>query len=295
MPSVSVFLTPQIIAQVVVSVILAGGLYATIALGLALIFGVMRVINVAHGTLLMLGAYTTFWLFHLYGVSPFLSLLISIPVLFLVGVLLQRLFVDKVVDAPELSSLLLTFGLSIAIANLAQYVWTADYRSVEYLTTSVRFAGLAFSAARMVSFGLALLISLLAFWILKYTKIGKAIRATSQSREVALVCGIDVSRIHLITFGMGAALAAAGGSLVSVMFSIFPEMGDTYLVRSFVVIVLGGAGNYPGAFLGGIILGLTENLAALFLSAQVAPAVSYALMVLVLLLCPQGLFKGRAR
>ncbi len=291
----SVYLTPQIVAQVIVSGVLAGGLYAMIALGLALIFGVMRVINVAHGTLLMLGAYTTFWLFHLYGVSPFLSLLISIPVLFLVGVLLQRLFVDKVVDAPELSSLLLTFGLSIAIANLAQYAWTADYRSVEYLTTSIRFAGLAFSAARVVSFGLALLITLVAFWILKFTKVGKAIRATSQSREVALVCGIDVSRIYLITFGMAAGLAAAGGSLVSVMFSIFPEMGDTYLVRSFVVIVLGGAGNYPGAFLGGIILGLAENLASLFLSAQVAPAVSYALMVLVLLFCPQGLFRGRAK
>ena len=118
----SVFLTPQIIAQVVVSGILAGGLYAMIALGLALIFGVMRVINVAHGTLLMLGAYTTFWLFHLWGVNPLLSLLVSMPVLFLVGVCLQRAFVDKVVDAPELSSLLLTFGLSIAIANLVQYV-----------------------------------------------------------------------------------------------------------------------------------------------------------------------------
>lgn len=291
----SVFLTPQIIAQVIVSGILAGALYAMIALGLALIFGVMRVINVAHGTLLMLGAYTTFWLFHLGGVSPLFSLLVSMPLLFLVGVVLQRAFVDRVVDAPELSSLLLTFGLSIAIANLAQYVWTADYRSVEYLTISVRFAGLALSAARLVSFGLALGITLLAFWVLKFTKIGKAIRATSQSREVALVCGINVPHIYLITFGMAAALAAAGGSLVSIMFSIFPEMGDTYLVRSFVVIVLGGAGNYPGAFVGGLILGVVENLAALLLSAQVAPAVSYALMVLVLLLCPQGLFRGRAK
>jgi branched-chain amino acid transport system permease protein len=292
---VAIFLTPQIIAQVIVSGILAGALYAMIALGLSLIFGVMRVINVAHGALVMLGSYTTFWLFHLWGVDPLLSLLVSMPLLFLVGMVLQRVFVDRVVDAPELSSLLLTFGLSIAIANLAQYVWTADYRSVEYMTTSIRFAGLAFSGARMVSFALALLITLLAFWVLRFTKVGKAIRATSQSREVALVCGINVPHIYLITFGMAAALAAAGGSLVSIMFSIFPEMGDTYLVRSFVVIVLGGAGNYPGAFLGGIILGVTENLAALLLSAQVAPAVSYALMVLVLLLCPQGLFRGRAK
>ena len=291
----SVLITPAMVAQVVVSGLLAGALYAMVALGLALIFGVMRVINVAHGTLLMLGAYTTFWLFHLGGVSPLFSLLVSMPLLFLVGVVLQRAFVDRVVDAPELSSLLLTFGLSIAIANLAQYVWTADYRSVEYLTISVRFAGLTLSAARLVSFGLALGITLLAFWVLKFTKIGKAIRATSQSREVALVCGINVPHIYLITFGMAAALAAAGGSLVSIMFSIFPEMGDTYLVRSFVVIVLGGAGNYPGAFVGGLILGVVENLAALLLSAQVAPAVSYALMVLVLLLCPQGLFRGRAK
>lgn len=291
----SIYLTPHIILQVIVSGILAGALYAMIALGLALIFGVMRVINVAHGALLMLGAYTTFWLFHLWGVNPILSLLVSLPVLFLVGVFLQRAFVHRVVDAPELSSLLLTFGLSIAIANLAMYFWTADYRSVEYLTTSIRFGGLAFSAARVVSFALALLISLAAFWILRFTKLGKAIRATSQSREVALVCGINVPHIYLITFGIAAALAGAGGSLISVMFSIFPEMGDLYLVRSFVIIVLGGAGNYPGAFLGGILLGVVENIAALLLSAQVAPAVSYALMVLVLLFCPQGLFRGRAR
>ena len=279
--------------QGIVSGLLAGGLYAMVALGMALIFGVMRVINVAHGTLLMLGAYTTFWLFSLYGMNPFLSLLISFPLIFIVGVILQRFFVYRVVNAPELSSLLLTFGLSIFIVNIAMMAWTADYRSVEYLTGSFLLGPVAVSKPRLVVFVFALAITWLAFLFLNLTKTGKAIRATSQQRDLAQVCGINVRKIDLITFGLAAGLAGAGGSLISVMFSVFPEMGQIYVFKSFLVIVLGGAGNYPGAFLGGLILGLTEGLASLFLSAQLSEVIAYILLVLILLVRPTGLLKGR--
>jgi len=288
-----IYITGPMLLQGVVSGLLAGGLYAMVALGLALVFGVMRVINLAHGTLLMLGSYTTYWLFALYGMNPFLSLFLSFPILFVVGGVLQKVFVHRVVNAPELSSLLLTFGISIFIANMAMLGWTSDYRSVEFLTGSFLLGPIALSKPRLVTFGLALAITGLAFLLLNKTKIGKAIRATSQQRDVAQVCGINVRRIDLITFGLGAGLAGAGGSLVSVMFSVFPEMGQIYVFKSFLVIVLGGAGNYPGAFFGGLILGVVEGLASLLLSAQLSEVIAYMLLVIVLLVRPTGLFRGR--
>jgi branched-chain amino acid transport system permease protein len=282
------------IGQVVISGLLAGALYAMVALGLGLIFGVMRVLNVAHGPMLMLGAYTTFWLFHWVGLSPYLSLLVSMPVLFVVGVVLQRLLVSRVVDAPELSSLLLTFGVSIAVVNLAHLMFSSDLRSVEYLTGSFILGPFAFSKSRVIACLFALLITAGAFWFLQKTRLGKALRAVSQSREVAQVCGINVQRIHMLAFGIACALAAGGGSLVAVMVAIQPEMGQVYTFKSFLVIVLGGAGNYPGALLGGLLLGLVEQLSSLFLTTQVNEAVAYILLVLVLLLRPTGLLKGRA-
>ena len=154
-----IYITGPMLLQGVVSGLLAGGLYAMVALGLALVFGVMRVINLAHGTLLMLGSYTTYWLFALYGMNPFLSLFLSFPILFVVGGVLQKVFVHQVVNAPELSSLLLTFGISIFIANMAMLAWTSDYRSVEFLTGSFLLGPIALSKPRLITFGLALAIT----------------------------------------------------------------------------------------------------------------------------------------
>ena len=282
------------VGQVIISGLLAGALYAMVALGLGLIFGVMRVLNVAHGPLLMLGAYTTFWLFHWFGLNPYLSLLVSMPALFVVGVVLQSLLVRRVVDAPELSSLLLMFGVGIALVNVTQLAFTSDLRSVEYLTGSFVLGPFAFSKSRVIACAFAIAITTGAFWFLQKTRLGKALRAVSQSREVAQVCGVNVQRIHMLAFGLASALAAAGGTLVAVMVAIQPEMGQVYTFKSFLVIVLGGAGNYPGALVGGLLLGLVEQLSSLFLTTQVNEAVAYVLLVLVLLVRPTGLFKGRA-
>ena len=281
------------VAQVVVSGILSGALYAMVALGLALIFGVMRVINVAHGPLLMLGAYATYFLYATFGVNPYLTLPITMALLFVLGMLLQRTLVHRVVDAPELSSLLLTFGISIALVNVAQLLFTSDLRAIEYLTGSWLVGPVALSKSRVVAFAVAAALTAGAFLFLRSTRLGKAIRATSQSREVAMVCGIDVRRIHLITFGLAAALAAAGGTLISVIVAIQPEMGQIWTFKSFLVIVLGGAGNYPGALLGGMLLGLIEQLASLVLTTQLSEAVAYVLLVVVLLVRPSGLLGGR--
>src|SRR5690242_6653762 len=162
------------VGQVIISGLLAGALYAMVALGLGLIFGVMRVLNVAHGPLLMLGAYATFWLFHWFGLNPYLSLLASMPALFCVGLVLQRTLVSRVVDAPELSSLLLTFGVSIAIVNLAQLAFTSDLRSVEYLTGSFVVGPFAFSKPRLAACAFAVTITAGSFLFLRGTRLGKA-------------------------------------------------------------------------------------------------------------------------
>lgn len=286
-------LSPAMLGQVIVSGLLAGALYAMVALGLALIFGVMRVINIAHGPFLMLGAYATYFLHTAAGLNPYLTLPLSMAGLFLLGVLLQRTLVCRVVDAPELSSLLLTFGIAIALVNLAQLGFTSDLRAVEYITGSWVVGPVALSKSRTIAFAFASALTAAAFLFLRYTRPGKAIRATAQSREVAMVCGVNVNRVHLLTFGLAAALAAAGGTLISVIVAIQPEMGQVWTFKSFLVIVLGGAGNYPGALLGGLILGLVEQLASLLLTAQLSEAVAYLLLVLVLLVRPTGLLGGR--
>mgnify|MGYP001571009607 FL=1 len=289
----NVAITPAMVGQVIISGILAGALYAMVALGLALIYGVMRVINIAHGPLLMLGAYTTFFLYSAFGLNPYLSIPVTMAVLFLVGIGLQRTLVFRVVDAPELSSLLLTFGVSIALVNLAQLAFTSDLRAVEYLTGSLPLGPFAISKTRLVAFVFAAAVTALAFLFLQRTRLGKAIRATSQHREVAMVCGIDVQRIHMLTFGLATALAAAGGALIAVIVAIQPEMGQIWTFKSFLVIVLGGAGNYPGALLGGMLLGLVEQGASLFLTTQLSEVVAYVLLVVVLLVRPTGLLGGR--
>ena len=289
----NIVITPAMIGQVIISGLLSGTLYAMVALGLALIYGVMRIINVAHGPLLMLGAYTTFFLFNGLGLNPYLTNPVSMLVLFVVGMLLERTLVFRVVDAPEMSSLLLTFGISIALVNAAQLAFTSDLRAVEYLTGSWLLGPFAISKSRAVAFVFAAGLTAGAFLFLTYTRVGKAIRATSQSREVAMVCGIDVGAIHRLTFGLASALAAAGGALIAMIVAIQPEMGQIWTFKSFLVIVLGGAGNYPGALVGGMLLGLVEQLASLFLTTQLSEVVAYVLLVLVLLVRPTGLLGGR--
>ena len=276
--------------QVIVSGLLLGGVYALFAAGLNLIFGVMRVINLAHGELMMLGAYTTFWLFSLAGVNPLVSIPVAAALMFAFGVLIERFLVERVVAQPLLSSLLLTFGLSTLFMGVALNLWTANFRSVPYLTGSLDVLGLNVSTSRLVAFAIALAVTGATYAFLRFGTFGKAIRATAQHAQVAQVCGINVGRVRLATFGLGSAMAAVAGSLIAVIFTISPEMGRMFISRAFAIIVLGGLGSFVGAFLGALTLGVAETLAAYFADTQLAEGVAYAVLVLVLLLRPAGFF-----
>jgi branched-chain amino acid transport system permease protein len=276
--------------QVVISGLLLGGVYALFAAGMNMIFGVLRVINLAHGELMMLGAYTTFWLFALANVNPLLSIPVSALVMFSLGAVIERTMIERVVRQPLLSSLLLTFGLSTLFMGTALTLWTANFRSVPYLTGSVNVFGINLSQSRLVAFAIALAITGLTYGFLRFTTFGKAIRATAQNAEVAQVCGINVGRVRLVTFALGSAMAAVAGSLIAMIFTIGPEMGRMFIGRAFAIVVLGGLGSFVGAFLGALVLGVVETLAAFFTDTQIAEGVSYAVLVLVLLLRPAGLF-----
>jgi branched-chain amino acid transport system permease protein len=279
--------------QVVISGLLLGGVYALFAAGMNMIFGVLRVINLAHGELMMLGAYTTFWLFTLANVNPLLSIPVSALLMFSLGAVIERTLIERVVDQPMLSSLLLTFGLSTFFMGTALSLWTANFRSVPYLTGAVTLLGLNLSQTRLVAFAIALAVTGLTYGFLQFSTFGKAIRATSQNAEVAQVCGINVGRVRLATFALGSAMAAVSGSLIAMIFTISPEMGRMFLGRAFAIVVLGGLGSFVGAFLGALVLGVVETVAAYFTDTQLAEGVSYAVLVLVLILRPSGFFGSK--
>jgi branched-chain amino acid transport system permease protein len=276
--------------QVVISGLLLGGVYALFAAGMNMIFGVLRVINLAHGELMMLGAYTTFWLFALANVNPLLSIPVSALVMFSLGAVIERTMIERTVGQPLLSSLLLTFGLSTLFMGTALSLWTANFRSVPYLTGSVNVFGLNLSQTRLVAFVVAVAVTALTFGFLRFTTFGKAIRATAQNAEVAQVCGINVGRVRLVTFALGSAMAAVAGSLIAMIFTVSPEMGRIFIGRAFAIVVLGGLGSFVGAFIGALVLGVVETVTAYFTDTQIAEGVSYAVLVLVLLLRPSGLF-----
>ncbi len=281
------------VLQVLISGLLLGGVYALFAAGLNTIFGVMRVINLAHGELMMLGAYATYYLYAEGGVNPLLTIPVAAAVMFGAGLAMQRFLVERVIGQPLLSSLLLTFGLSTLLQGLALNRFTADFRSVPYLSGSVDVFGLALSRSRLVAFAIVLAVTGATYYFLRSSRFGKAIRATSQQADVAQVCGIDVGRVRLATFALGSGLAAIAGSLVAMIFSISPEMGRMFLGKAFAIIVLGGLGSFVGAFLGALMLGVAETLAAYVTTTQIAEGVPYAVLVLVLTLRPSGFFGVR--
>jgi branched-chain amino acid transport system permease protein len=278
--------------QVIISGLLLGGVYALFASGLNMIFGVMRVINLAQGELMMLGAYITFFLFDRAGLNPLLSIPLSAVALLVLGVALQFTLVERVVNQPLLSSLLLTFGLSTLMMGIALNLWTSNFRSVawEPLTGSWDIGGLAISKSRFVAFLIALLVTGAMVLFLRRSRFGKAIRATSQHAEVAQICGVDVRQVRLVTFGLGSAMAGIAGTLIAMIFTINPEMGRMFIGKAFAIIVLGGLGSFTGAFVGALFLGVSETLAAYWTDTQLAEAVAYAVLLLVLLIRPSGLF-----
>jgi branched-chain amino acid transport system permease protein len=280
------------LGTVVFSGFLQGGVYAMFAVGLTMIFGVMRIINAAHGEMVMMGAYLTWVSFFYLGVDPLLSMLFTLPIAFLFGMALQKVLLNAVVGQPELTGLLVTFGLGLVMIYVAELVFTTDFRTIPYAPETVQITStIAVGKNKLISFGMAVVISLGVYVFLKLTRLGKAIRATALNAEVAMVCGINVRRIYLITTGLAVALAVAGGTLVSIQFGFNPETGVVYTLQAFAIIILGGRGHYVGALIGGFMLAVLESLVSLMVPNGTATVelASYVLLIAVLLIRPGGL------
>lgn len=281
-----------ILATVIVGGVMQGGVYAMFAVGLTLIFGVMRIINAAHGEMVMMGAYLTWVSFFYLGIDPLLSLVLTLPVAFLFGVAVQKLLLNAAVGAPELTGLLITFGLGLTMIYTAELIFTTDFRTIPYAPGTIQLTStIAIGRNRVISFAMAVVISIGVYLFLKWSRLGKAVRATALNAEVAMVCGINVRRIYLVTTGLAAALAVAGGALVSIQFGFNPETGVVYTLQAFAIVILGGRGHYVGALIGGLMLGVLENLVSLMVPKGTAMVelAAYGLMIFVLLIRPSGL------
>jgi branched-chain amino acid transport system permease protein len=279
--------------------ILVGALYGLVALGLSLVFGVTKLLNVAHGELLMIGGFVSFWAFSLYGISPFLTIPISMVVLFLLGAFLYKLIFARTVKLPEetkiKNTLLVAFGLSIILQNLALRLWTADERGIStaFLRTSFTLLGIRFPFVRLANLVIAVFFLVALQLFLRRTYMGKAIRATVQNWEAAYLMGIDIHKVYLVSFAIGAALAGVAGTLVTLNFSIQPNMGLNWTLKALIVMVLGGLGSIPGTFLGGLVLGVTESATSYFISSNYREIAGLVLFLLVLIFRPQGLLGAK--
>jgi len=282
--------------QSVLSGLLVGGVYALIGIGLTIIFGVMRVINFAHGDLLMLGMYATWWIFTKTHLDPYLALVLVVPLMFLVGAFLQRAFINRVLNALPQNQILLTIGLGLIMSNTMMLAFTSDYRilTTSYSSASFDVAGLSVSQPLLYSFVITAVITGALFWFLQRTDTGQAIRATAQDREAAQLMGINVGWTSVLAFGIGSALAGAAGALIAPTYYIFPQVGGAFTLKAFVIVVLGGMGSIVGATLGGLIIGVTESLAAIYVASGLKELVVYVLFLALLLFRPSGLL-GKSR
>ncbi len=282
--------------QALISGILIGGAYALIGIGMTIIFGVMRIINFAHGDLLMLGMYATYFLFALLHIDPFLSIIITFPLLFLYGGLIQKIFINRVLSALPQNQILLTIGLGLIMSNTTMLAFTSDYKilSTTYSSASRTIAGISVSIPLAMSFVITVLITAALYWFLTKTDTGQAIRATAQDREAARLMGINVRRMSVIAFGLGTALAGTAGALFSPIYYIFPQVGATFTLKAFVITVLGGMGSIVGATLGGVLIGVAESIGGVYFGSGWKEVVVYTLFLLVLLFKPSGLL-GKSR
>ncbi len=286
----------QFLVQNLIFGLLTGALYGLAAAGLSLVFGVLHVLNVAHGELIMIGGYASFWLFASYGLDPFVSLVLVIPLMFAIGLgLHQGLFtrVETLDEEPRIkNSLLIGFGLALAVHNVAIRLWTADERSIAtaYSGAVVHLAGFVFPVVRLGGLAAAVVAILAMHVFLGRSYAGWAIRATAEDWEAAELMGIDVRRTYLLAFALGAVLAGIAGALVSVGYSINPSIGLEWTLKALIVVVLAGLGSMPGTLLGGMLLGLAEAASAGILGSAYREVISLVIFLLVLMIRPQGLF-----
>jgi branched-chain amino acid transport system permease protein len=286
----------DLLIQTLINGITIGGLYAVMMLGFSVIWGVMGVINLAHGDFLMVGAYITWVLNKQYGMEPFMALVIVIPAMFVFGYLLQLLLINRIIERPTLIALLVTYGLGIVLASTAKLLFSADPRITNTVYTGFwEFGDVVLPVTKTLVLVSALLMMIGLYIFLQYTRFGKSIRAAAQSKEAARMVGIEINRVYAFTFAICIGLTGAAGMLLSPLGAISPFMGTAWTLKAFAITAMSGLGNIPGALLGGMVLGLVEQLLATFvpeIGSNIGVIASFVILVVVLVTRPQGLFGG---
>ena len=279
------------LAQLLITGILLGGVYAVMASGLSLIFGVVRVLQISHSVLIILGCYLSFSAHTYLSLDPILSLLITMPIMFFIGIAIYRFVVAPLKDAPAVAVLLAFFGLILALENTIGLIWTSNYNAIHsvYQGKSFLFLGFGFSVPKAIAFGIACLVIFSLLLFLRSTETGRAIRAVSQDRDTAQILGVDVDKIFVIVFGISATLAAVGGSLMGIIYSFYPALHWSWLGVVFSVVVLGGLGQVGGAIIAALIIGVAETLAAYYIGSAWGPFIAFAILIITLVQRPQGI------
>ena len=285
----------MIYLQIAANGLVLGGLYACIAVGFSLVWGVLNVINILHGTFIVLGSYIAYFAYVHAGIHPFISVIIAGGMLYALGHAIHAGIINRVIAAPVLITLTLTFGLDLILNNTMLVAFTANYRSINlaHRLGTLEIGPVFLPGDRVAAMGLALLLTVLLWRLLRDSRIGRAIVAVRMDREAAALMGVDVKRINAITFGIGALMAGAAGALLSIIFPISPLNSGSFLGKAFVVCVLGGLGSVPGAIVGGIVLGIIESFGAYWFGPEHAVTISFAILLLLLFARPRGLVGRR--
>ena len=283
----------DVVLQVILSGLLTGCVYALIAIGFTLVFGVTEIVNFAHGHLVMVAMFAGYVLFRFAGMDPFVSLLVVLPAFFLLGMALYWLVIDRIVEAPHFAHMMVTLGVLIFLENLMNFFFGGDLRGVttSYTTASLPLGGVAVPVARAAAAGTSLLAVAVLALFLRLSRYGRAIRAAANNRMAAQLVGIDVRRVYMVSFAIGTAVVALAGVVMLPFSLVSPFVGDEFMLKAFVIAIVGGLGSVTGALAGGVLIGLVEALTGLFLVASLGNAIVFGILILVLFIRPAGLLR----
>ena len=281
------------IAQLIVSGVLAGGLYGIISVGLTLIFGVLNLVNFAHGEFLMISMYISFWMSEIFNLNPYMSLPIVVAAMFVFGIIIQSIFVRPVTEASHEVQIVITLGLSTIMQNSALMAFSGNLRVLRtpFSESMIEIAGIFINTQRLLTFILAIIATIILYLYLTKSYFGKAIRATAQDSRAAKLAGINVPFVYMVTYGIGIALVGLAGASIIPLFPVYPTIGWHFANIAFVAVVLGGLGSIPGAMVGGIIIGLIESIAGFYFGSEFQQAAYFIVFIIILIIRPTGLFR----